>query len=144
MTGEGATTGRFSRRDRLTHAREFQAVFGARLRKSRGAITVFARPNGLGHDRLGLSIGRRVGGAVVRGRAKRLIREAFRLSGPARIAPDTGGYDLVVSTRAHTGYADRSLKAPEVMAWLVDAARACHRERQKRDARTPDRDTSDV
>ena len=94
--------------------------------------------------RLGRSIGRRVGGAVVRGRAKRLIREAFRLSGPARIAPDTGGYDLVVSTRAHTGYADRSLKAPEVMAWLVDAARACHRERQKRDARTPDRDTSDV
>ncbi|MFG0307079.1 MAG: ribonuclease P protein component [Phycisphaerales bacterium JB040] len=133
MTNDGTTTGRFRRRDRLTHAREFQSVFDARLRKSRGPITVFARPNGLGHDRLGLSIGRRVGNAAVRARAKRLIREAFRLSGPERGESSAGGVDYVVSSRPHPGYADRSLKAGEVRGWLLDAIGACRREQAKRE-----------
>ncbi|MFT5424154.1 MAG: ribonuclease P protein component [Phycisphaerales bacterium] len=126
----------FARSARITHAREFQAVFAHKVRKSRGSLTVFVRPNGLGRDRLGLSIGKRVGNAVVRGRAKRLIREAFRLSAPARgQALGRGGYDLVVSSRPCEGYDTRQLKADEVMGWLIEAATACHREQLKRAAR---------
>jgi len=130
----------FARSARITHAREFQAVFAHRVRKSRGPLTVFVRPNGLGRDRLGLSIGKRVGNAVVRGRAKRLIREAFRLSAAARAdslgsAGGSGGYDLVISSRPCEGYDDRSLKAAEVMGWLMEAAIAGHREQLKREAR---------
>jgi ribonuclease P protein component len=37
-----------------------------------------AAANGCGHDRLGLAIGRKLGSAVARNRARRLLREAFR------------------------------------------------------------------
>jgi ribonuclease P protein component len=51
------------------------------------------RPNGLAFSRLGLTVTKRVAGAVGRNRVRRLLREAFRLSGKA-ILPL--GMDLVV------------------------------------------------
>jgi ribonuclease P protein component len=92
----------FRARHRLTHAREFDAVFAAKVRRGRGPIAVFAVPNGREGPRLGLSISGRVGGAVVRNRLKRLIREAFRLEQHELVrAADGTGYDLVVSAREH-------------------------------------------
>lgn len=43
-------------------------------------LRLSAARNDLGHPRLGLVVSRKVGGAVVRNRWKRLLREAFRLS----------------------------------------------------------------
>lgn len=60
-----------------------------------GTMIVFGRVNGLAHSRLGLSVGRVVGGAVERNRVKRLIREAFRLD--QHSLPQ--GLDFVVSVR---------------------------------------------
>ncbi len=111
--GQPAPRALFRRRHRLSHNREFQAVYGAKVRKARGPIAVFGLPNGLGHSRLGLSVGRDVGGAVVRNRIKRLLREAFRLEqaaaetaagSSAEDAEARGippGYDLVVTVRPH-------------------------------------------
>jgi ribonuclease P protein component len=82
---------------RLTHAREFEAVYDGKTKESRGPIVIFAIPNELGHPRLGLSVSRRVGTAVKRNRIKRLIREAFRLM--QHDLPS--GYDLVVVVRPH-------------------------------------------
>lgn len=91
----------FRRAQRLTHAREFKAVFDARMRKSAGPLAVFLRPNDLPTPRLGLSIGRVVGGAVVRTRLKRMIREAFRLNRASIPARAEGSYDLVVTAKPH-------------------------------------------
>lgn len=82
---------------RLTHAREFSAVYNARCRKAAGPLVIHGRPNGLDHPRLGLSVGRRVGTAVKRNRIKRLVREAFR-----RLQHDfPRGYDVIVVVRPH-------------------------------------------
>lgn len=52
--------------------------------------TVFLLANALGVGRLGIAATRKLGGAVLRNRAKRLIREVFRRN---KIAP---GFDVVV------------------------------------------------
>ncbi|MBL0927367.1 MAG: ribonuclease P protein component [Phycisphaerales bacterium] len=88
----------FRRRQRLTHDREFQRVYAQGVRRHRGPITVVGVVNSLGYARLGLAVGRRVGGAAVRNAVKRRLREAFRLS-QHTLLPPGAGLDLVVSVR---------------------------------------------
>jgi len=97
----GAATLRFRRSRRLTNARQFQAVYAGKVRGSAGPITAFALPNGLAHCRLGLSVGRRVGGAVKRNAVKRRLREAFRLLQPSLAAGGSPGLDLVINVAPH-------------------------------------------
>lgn len=119
----------FRRQHRLGGG-DFAAVFEAKLRKSRGAITVHLRPNALGAHRLGLSVGRRLGNAVRRGRFKRAMREVFRLNRAQLPTPSTGGsYDIVVTTRPHD-----PVDQQQYRDWLLDAVRAAHRVHEKRDA----------
>ncbi len=118
----------FRQRHRLSHAREFAAAFEAKVRKTRGPITVFTRPNDLGHCRLGLSVGSRVGNAVMRNRIKRLIREAFRLE-QYELAK-VGGYDLVVTVRPHA--AGRALPLPQYRRMLVELLREADAEWSRR------------
>jgi ribonuclease P protein component len=87
----------FRPQHRLRLLREFSAVYGARVRESRGPLTVYTLPNQLGHPRLGMSVSRKVGTAVRRNRICRLMRESFRL-----LQHDfPQGYDLVVVVRPH-------------------------------------------
>ena len=82
---------------RVRSRRDFAAIHAARVRCESGPMLVYALPNDLGHLRIGLSVGRRVGNAVVRNRVKRRIREAFRLHRSEWPA----GYDLLVVVRPH-------------------------------------------
>lgn len=56
-------------------------------------MTVYVLPNALAVPRLGIVATRRVGGAVSRNRAKRLVREIFRRHKPM------AGLDVVIMTR---------------------------------------------
>ncbi len=78
MSGDGSH--RFTRPMRLRRSSEFQSVFQARQSVADGTLIVYARKNSLDTSRLGLSVSRKIGNAVVRNRWKRLIRESFRQS----------------------------------------------------------------
>jgi ribonuclease P protein component len=71
---------RFPKRLRLLQATEFERVFAARNSAGNSSFALFGAGNDTGHARLGITVSRRVGGAVERNRWKRLLREAFRLS----------------------------------------------------------------
>jgi ribonuclease P protein component len=71
---------RFSKQLRLLRASDFERVFNARQSTSDTWLLLYGAANDLEHPRLGMTVSRRVGGAVVRNRWKRLLREAFRLS----------------------------------------------------------------
>jgi ribonuclease P protein component len=120
----------YRRRHRLTKASEFDAVFANKIRKSSGAITVHIRPNDLSEHRLGLSIGRRVGGAVARGRLKRMIREVFRLNREAFPSPERGTYDILVSARKHD-----PMTLDEYRDAITGALAAAHKVQMGRDAK---------
>lgn len=87
----------FPKTHRIRSKIEFSKVFDAKMRESRGPLTIYALPNALRHPRLGISIGRKVGTAPRRNRIKRLLRESFRL-----MQHDfPRGYDLLVTVRPH-------------------------------------------
>lgn len=86
---------RFPRRERLKKPAEFQAVFARRRSVAAAGVIVYGMANGLPYNRVGLSVSRKVGGAVQRNRWKRLFREAYRLSRPMLPV----GFDLVLVPR---------------------------------------------
>jgi ribonuclease P protein component len=88
---------------RLRRPADFRRAYRLRCTAGNARLLIYGCPNGLPYPRLGLSVGRKVGSAVVRNRWKRLLREAFRFSRP-ELPP---GIDLVVIPRG-TGEPDLS------------------------------------
>jgi ribonuclease P protein component len=90
-------TGPFPREARIRRSSEFKAVSTSGRRYSSSAFAVLVAPSSKpGSTRLGVTVSRKVGNAVVRNHVKRRIREWFRLDGRALVA----GRDIVVIARS--------------------------------------------
>ncbi len=83
------------RRLRLRRGEDFQRVRQGKSSWSHPLLILTLIPNTLTHNRYGIITTRRLGGAVVRNRARRRLREAIRCWHP-RIIP---GHDLVFIAR---------------------------------------------
>jgi len=70
----------FPQSHRLKTPAEFDRCYKRKRSTSDDVLILYACENGLDHPRLGCSVSKKVGNAVMRNRYKRLFREAFRLA----------------------------------------------------------------
>lgn len=89
--------GRWPKSQRIRTRLQYQAVQtgGARVVTPHFVFLLNVQADGLSHCRIGVTASRKVGGAVLRNRAKRLVREAFR----ATREQWSPGIDVVVVVR---------------------------------------------
>jgi len=80
-------------RQYLTESEQYAKVYEKGSSWTNGLVVMKALPNGLGFSRYGFSVGKRLGGAVVRNRVKRRLREILR---PAKLKP---GWDIIFIAR---------------------------------------------
>jgi ribonuclease P protein component len=92
MSSAGA---RFPKSSRLLKHADFDLVYQNGKRQFSGHMTVFSLPRDTGAPRVGFTVGRVLGGAVVRNRIKRRLREAVRRNLHALSAP----VDLVINPK---------------------------------------------
>jgi ribonuclease P protein component len=96
---------RFRAGSHIRRRPEFQRVYETGTRRHGRLMTVFVLPRTDGRTRLGIAATRKLGGAVVRNRAKRLVREVFRQHA------NPPGLDIVVVPRS--ALLDASINAIE-------------------------------
>jgi len=74
---------------------DFRKVYAAGKSRSDGMLVIYLMKNNLTHNRIGISVSKKIGNSIVRHHVTRLIRESFRLH-DEEVSP---GYDIVAVAR---------------------------------------------
>ena len=112
------TAEEFPHKVRIVKSSDYRVLYREGRKIPSERFVLFGRENGIGHHRLGLTVSRKVGGAVVRNRVKRLFREIFRRSS----GEIPSHYDILVNAKSGcVGASYFELRAE----FLVSARRLC-------------------
>ena len=79
---------------------EFRRLYAKGKNAVTPSVVMYCRKNGRAYNRLGVTVSTKLGHAVVRNRARRRLRELFRLS-QAQMAQ---GYDVLLVARGRTAH----------------------------------------
>jgi ribonuclease P protein component len=113
-----AISDEFPRAVRIVCRSDYQKLYKTGRRISSERFVMFSRENVSGRSRLGITVSRKVGSAVIRNRVKRLFREIFRKS----YGQIPGRIDIVVNAKpgcAEVGYEELRVE------FLAAVRRAC-------------------
>jgi ribonuclease P protein component len=91
----------FRPQDRIRKRSEYQAIYEKARRVPSRSFVLFVLPNTQNRPRIGITVTKKIGGAVQRNRAKRLVREIFR-----RHKSELQDVDIVVNGRTALPAAD--------------------------------------
>lgn len=78
----------------------FHRLYNKGKTTATSVLAVYVRPNHLKRNRLGLTVGTKVGKAVVRNKVRRRIREAYRIHEDGMAI----GWDIVVVARVRSAF----------------------------------------
>jgi ribonuclease P protein component len=114
----------------LRNSREFRLVYEKGRRYSSPYFNIFVLRTGSAEPRLGLTVTKKIGDAVVRNRCKRRLREIVRHYFNERrgTSPFVGGIDLVINARSSLPTAEYHLveesfrKLLEMILGPIDAS----------------------
>ena len=99
---------KFSRSLKLNHV--FRRLYAKGGCVAGRYLVLYCRRIGLEENRVGLPVSKKLGGAVVRNRARRRLRECYRLN-EHLLRP---GYDIVFVARTKTAY----LKSTDILSYM--------------------------
>ena len=83
----------------LKKNREFKHVYSKGKSMANRLLVMYVLPNAMRHNRLGISVSKKVGNSVVRNKVTRRIRESYRL---AESEPGVGN-DIIIIARTGSG-----------------------------------------
>lgn len=85
----------------LKKSHEFRRMYSKGKSAAGSVLVIYCRRSKPGKNRLGITVGSKLGGAVVRNKVKRRIREAYRINEDKFKT----GWDIVIVARVRAGSA---------------------------------------